>query len=142
MKTLIILFALLLITACGKSPLQMKKNSDGAIVTELEAGKVLKTTDQSLTINWLSPINSTDEGHALLIVKKNGVASDLSGDYKIFLWMPDMGHGSSPITVKKLGTGVYDLSQIYFIMDGLWQLRLQLNKGSDVLDEQIFEYTL
>ena len=53
-----------------------------------------------------------------------------------------MGHGSSPISVKKIGTGLYEFSQIYFIMDGFWQLKIQLKNGSTLLDEQIFEYNL
>lgn len=138
----LLLIGLVLFTGCGKSPLQMIKSKEAAVVTGLESAKVFKTTEHTLTINWLSPINSTDEAHALLIVKKGQNASDLPGDFKIFLWMPTMGHGSGPIAVKKLGTGLYDLSQVYFIMDGLWQLRIQLKSGNTVLDEQIFEYTL
>jgi len=122
--------------------LQLEKNNEATITTGLETQKIFKTTNQSLAINWLSPVNSTDEGHALLIVKQQNTATDLPGAFGVSLWMPTMGHGSSPIRIKKLGTGIYDLSQIYFIMDGLWQLRIRLKNGSTVTDEQIFEYYL
>lgn len=135
-------FLFLIVTACGKSPLQLKKDNETSIISGLESHKIFRSTSQSLSLNWLSPINSTEEGHALLIVKKNNLVSDLPSDIKIFLWMPNMGHGSSPILVKKLGTGLYDLSQIYFIMDGFWQIRIQLKNGTTVLEEQTFEYTL
>lgn len=120
----------------------MKKTNDVSGSTGIEIAKTLKTTQQSLALNWLSPVNSTDEGHALLIAKRNGIATDLPDQMKIFLWMPTMGHGSSPITIKKLGTGLYDLSQIYFIMDGFWQLRIQLKNGNEVIDEEIFEINI
>ncbi len=142
MKTMISVIFLCLLFSCGKSPLQLKKSNETSGIAGLESKKVFSSTNQSLFLNWLSPINSAEEGHALLIVKKNQFASDLPSDFKIFLWMPDMGHGSSPISVKKIGTGLYEFSQIYFIMDGFWQLKIQLKNGSTLLDEQIFEYNL
>lgn len=142
MKIIMSFSFLLLLLSCGKSPLLLKKNNETSIINGLESNKSFKTTNHSLILNWLSPINITDEGHALLIVKKNNVASDLPGEFKIFLWMPTMGHGSSPIAIKKLGTGLYDLSRVYFTMDGLWQLRIQLKSGTTVLEEQTYEYTL
>ena len=136
----IILLALL---SCGKSPLKMiKKSTEASSISGLENSKTFKSTQQNLTINWLSPINSTDEGHALLIVKNDSYAADLPENFILDIWMPDMGHGSSPIKIKKLGTGLYDLSEIYFIMDGYWQLRIRLKNNSSILEEQIFEYNL
>jgi len=142
MKNCIVVCLFFVLSGCGKSPLQMKKTNDVSGSTGIEIAKTLKTTQQSLALNWLSPVNSTDEAHALLIAKKNGVATDLPDQVKIFLWMPTMGHGSSPITIKKLGTGLYDLSQVYFIMDGFWQLRIQLKNGNEVIDEEIFEINI
>ncbi len=143
MKILLLVFIFSALISCGKSPLQMKKTGlETSGNTGLESTKTLKTTQHSLSLTWLSPVNSTDEAHALLIAKKNGSASDLPEQIKIFLWMPTMGHGSSPITVKKIGTGLYDLSQIYFIMDGFWQLRIQLKNNNETLDEEIFEINI
>ncbi|RPJ66214.1 MAG: hypothetical protein EHM20_17555 [Alphaproteobacteria bacterium] len=142
MKIIIFLSAFFLILSCGKSPLLLKKNNDTSVISGLEVHKIFKTTNQSLTLNWLSPVNSIDEGHALLIVKQQNIATDFTKDFSVILWMPTMGHGSSPIQIKKLGTGIYDLSQIYFIMDGLWHLRIQLKDGSNIIEEQIFEYYL
>jgi len=142
MKNFMIFLSFLFICSCGKSPLQMQKSNAVTGTTGLEAAKILKTSQHSLSLNWLSRVNSTEEAHALLIVKKNGVASDLPDQIKVFLWMPTMGHGSSPITIKKIATGLYDLSQVYFIMDGFWQLRIQVKNGIDIIDEEIFEINL
>lgn len=39
-------------------------------------------------------------------------------------WMPQMGHGSSITpTVTDVGGGVYQVTQVYLFMAGLWQLR-------------------
>lgn len=143
MKSLLLLSLIIFsFYGCGKSPLQMKKSNEVSGNAGLESAKVLKTTQHSLVLNWLSPVNSADEAHALLIVKKNGVVVDLPEQIQIFLWMPTMGHGSSPITIKKIGTGLYDLSQVYFIMDGFWQLRVQIKNGNDVVDEEVFEVNI
>lgn len=145
LKLLSILF-LILIASCGKSPLQLEKSKKAINESEgqapLEASHVFKTTEQFITLSWLSPINSTDEGHLLIIAKKNGIASDVPESFSVDLWMPSMGHGSSPVVIKKLGTGIYDVSEVYFIMDGDWQLRLRLKNGSTLIEEIIFPYFL
>ncbi len=143
MKVLLFIFSLLLLVAsCGKSPLLKPKETLTTGISGLEVAKNFKTTNQNLSINWLSPINSIDEGRALLIVKQNEMAVDLTNQFSVFLWMPTMGHGSSPIKIKKLATGIYQLSEIYFIMDGFWQLKVQLKNGASLLDEVNFEYNL
>lgn len=143
MKTIFFLFSFLFfIASCGKSPLQMKKSSETVVITGLESAKKFKLTNHVLYLQWLSPVNSTDEGHALLIVTKNQLAADLPESFSLFLWMPTMGHGSSPVKIKKIGTGLYDLSSLYFIMDGLWQIRVQLKSNGQVLEEQTFEINL
>lgn len=51
-----------------------------------------------------------------------------------FLWMPSMGHGSSPIEVTSVSTGIYQLKEIYFTMPGDWTLNLQLKNGNQVIE--------
>jgi hypothetical protein len=134
---------LILIVSCGKSPLQMKKSND-----EIQKQSAYETTQNfessghQIDLTWLSPISSSDSGHFLLISKKNNIVSDLPVGFAVFLWMPSMGHGSSPVAITKLATGIYDISKVYFIMDGEWQIRVQLKAGSTVLEELNFTYTL
>lgn len=143
MKLLLLITSFFTLISCGKSPLLLdKKSNEVSSHNEFETGKTLKTSHHNLSLKWLSTLNTTDPAHALLIVTNNSFAADLPSPFKIFLWMPEMGHGSSPITIKKLGTGLYELSDIYFIMDGLWQMRIQVINNGEVLEEQNYEYIL
>ena len=58
------------------------------------------------------------------------------------LWMPSMGHGSSPTTVQKINAVTYDVSNVHFIMGGDWEIRFTLKKGSEILDEAIFKINI
>ena len=138
-----LLLCLLAESSCGKSPLSLKKpNEEIPGQNKFESAKTFQSTGQQIDLTWLSPLNSTDTGHFLLIAKKNNVVSDLPIGFTVFLWMPSMGHGSSPVTVKKLGTGIYDISDVYFIMDGEWQIRIQLKNNGTMLEELNFTYNI
>ncbi len=58
------------------------------------------------------------------------------------IWMPDMGHGSAPITIEALGVGQYKLSKIYFIMGGYWDLHLQIFADGALMDEALLGINL
>ncbi len=45
-------------------------------------------------------------------------------DLTVKLWMPDMGHGSSPVTVTQFGVNKYKVTQAFFIMPGNWEVRV------------------
>lgn len=45
---------------------------------------------------------------------------------EVELWMPQMGHHSAPTVVEQTGTGLYRVSNMYFIMTGLWQIRVKV----------------
>ena len=54
-----------------------------------------------------------------------------------------MGHGSSPVKIKKLGPGEYEVTSIYFIMGGGWEIYFQLlTNKDDVLDEVVLPFSL
>jgi len=61
------------------------------------------------------------------------------------LWMPSMGHGSSPVTLTPaldsnglVMPGVYDVTQVYFVMRGNWEIQIQLK---DAEKSKIVEQT-
>jgi hypothetical protein len=60
----------------------------------------------------------------------------------IVLWMPGMGHGSSPVKIDRTDVGQYKVSEIFFIMPGEWDIRYQLKDGSNVVEEKIQEITI
>lgn len=65
---------------------------------------------------------------------------DLGSSVSVLLWMPGMGHGSSPVTVEHLGVGTYRASKVFFSMRGDWDIRIQLKDGATVLDEAILPF--
>jgi len=65
--------------------------------------------------------NSTDESQFILHFVTNQAITNL----KVALWMPDMGHGSSPVTIKSIDNNHYQVSNAYFIMSGDWEVRVQ-----------------
>jgi hypothetical protein len=51
-----------------------------------------------------------------------------AGDVFVDLWMTmgSHGHGSRPVVVTKVGLGKYHVAKVYFVMSGMWDLRLTL----------------
>jgi hypothetical protein len=144
LKKILVATIFVLFVSCGKSPLQLKKSNNEEIngKNSFESAQKFEVTGHQLDLVWLSPINSNEVGHFLLIAKKNNIASDLPSGFSVILWMPSMGHGSSPVTISRLGAGIYDISRVYFIMDGEWQVRVQLKDGASLLEEINFTYNL
>ncbi len=52
------------------------------------------------------------------------------------LWMPSMGHGSSPIAVYPQNNSCTALRNLNFMMSGDWELRLNLNN----MDSGVFAF--
>ncbi len=60
----------------------------------------------------------------------------------IQLWMPSMGHGSSPVSVTLIEEGIYKAEDIFFIMPGPWDIRYQLKDGNKIVEEKIQKITI
>jgi hypothetical protein len=41
----------------------------------------------------------------------------------VILWMPSMGHGSSPVAVETIAPGIYRAKKVFFNMKGDWEIR-------------------
>jgi hypothetical protein len=52
------------------------------------------------------------------------------------LWMPDMGHGSSPTTLVPQDNQCTRVERLDFLMSGLWELRVTLLDG----DSGVFSF--
>lgn len=64
------------------------------------------------------------------------------GTVAVQLWMPSMGHGSSPTKIEKLPTDIYRVYDVFFVMPGEWDIRIQLKDGKNVLDQVIQKFTI
>lgn len=68
---------------------------------------------------------------------ESGPYADPGLNLKAVLWMPDMGHGSSPTRVAQGAPGQFSVSQVYFSMGGFWEIRLQLRQGASVVSQAV-----
>lgn len=97
------------------------------------------------TVFWEVAPNLADES-VLRIEFKNLQTQKLQdppADIDAVLFMPDMGHGSAPGDVQKLGPGVYRVTSLYFFMGGLWEVRVTVNGANGSTNEtQAFRLNL
>jgi hypothetical protein len=70
------------------------------------------------------------------------IVTDLDVIPSVLLFMPAMGHGSSPVTVERLDVGTYRASQVFFSMKGLWEIHFQLKDGNKIKDQVVVPITL
>jgi hypothetical protein len=64
------------------------------------------------------------------------------GTVAVLLWMPGMGHGSSPVTVTRIDVGTFRAANVFFTMKGDWEIHVQLKEGDVVQDEAIISMAL
>ena len=85
-------------------------------------------------VTWeKGPTAGSESVMHVAFVDKTHHAVELPAKLKVELWMPAMGHGSSPVTVEKAldeqgapKLGEYRVSQVYFIMSGEWEAKVTL----------------
>ncbi len=65
------------------------------------------------------------------------------------LWMPDMGHGSVPTQIERVldkdgnaEAGKFLVSNVYFVMGGLWDIQVTLTDKSGNSETKTFSLTL
>jgi hypothetical protein len=63
------------------------------------------------------------------------IVENIAETIEVELWMPSMGHGSTPITVEQLDIGTYRANRVFFIMGGDWEIRFRLKVGSEIIDQ-------
>jgi hypothetical protein len=57
---------------------------------------------------------------------------------KAVLWMPDMGHGSSPTRIKAIDVRCALVERMNFMMSGFWEVRAEFADG----DKAVFGLTV
>lgn len=99
---------------------------------------LFKTQSMCVDLAWtVSPTDSAAGEMTLKFYGSDAVAAPVEPSYavSVVLWMPAMGHGSSPVRVEKLENGIYKASNIFFVMPGEWEIRVQLKDGKNVVDQ-------
>ena len=135
-------------SACGVSPALHHHSADAA---KKESSTQPPTSTEcpfsfpkaGLCASWTWKADPTlDAGASATLKFWNAKEGSPNGPYvapssaiRPFLWMPSMGHGSSPIQVTSQEIGIFLLEDIFFIMPGEWTLNIELKSGSQVLEQ-------
>jgi hypothetical protein len=147
MKCLILASISFLTTGCHNSPLFNHKVEERS--PPFSGLRVLdqcqfKTQDSQfcLEVSWsVTPQVNVDSSFIfrLTTLDKIGVALQ---NVEVDLWMPDMGHGSSPVSIRKIEDDKYQVQDVYFIMPGLWHVRIKMQDVSGRSYSAVLELTL
>lgn len=148
------------LTSCNQSPLlnhavaqeprvtASNDDSNSEINSESEPKEIVcpikfEWNNICAAITWVTGPQEDDASAFTLkfFSPTTGEAQNPSGVVLVKLWMPDMGHGSSPTKVDPsknangdVVTGSFDVTNVNFIMGGLWEVRIRL-KAADGSEE-------
>lgn len=73
--------------------------------------------------------------YRLNLLDQTPIEVDLFATPQVVLWMPSMGHGSTPTQTAWADQGTYRTTNVFFTMPGDWEIRFQVKNGSEVVDE-------
>ena len=124
------------------TPLQVKDTTGCALE--------FKKIDLCVSLTWEHKPSGDEKGEFTLHFWKKSEGTE-HGPYvtpslkvAVKLFMPSMGHGSSPVKIAAKtdagGTaipGVFSVTEVFFVMEGKWQIQIQLKDGTDVQDQVI-----
>jgi len=105
-----------------------------------DCGYFFSTEKICLKIEWIKKPSENSFGEMDLTFVDpldQNIFIDPLNEPNILLWMPSMGHGSSPVSMERIDVGHYRAREIFFIMAGDWDIHYQLKSGSDVVEEKI-----
>ena len=148
MKHLIVfVFTLFTLNACQASPLFNHENASNrsinADVSDESCPLDFPTSRLCSKIEWIAGPNGSEENSFYLKFwnKESGSADGpyVNPDHAVAvqLWMPSMGHGSSPVTVTEETTGVFLVTRVFFVMPGDWDIRVKLRDASTVIETAV-----
>ncbi len=148
------------LSACLQSPILNHANADSNSTASIDT----KSADCAFEFNKLSLCafiewtkKPSDEEKGEFVIRfYDPKASSAKGPYidpgytvSSKLWMPSMGHGSSPVKVNQLigsdskpVVGVYNASEVYFMMPGLWEIYIILKQDKTVIDQAKIEVNI
>lgn len=125
---LLSLFFLILLSACARpdyldeTPLTPPTSQND---TQDHCPIPFNQTDLCAKIIWKQNPNSTDFSEFELHFNQEVALENLS----VILWMPSMGHGSSPVKIEALSSMVFRIYKVFFIMPGDWEIRISINQN-------------
>lgn len=121
-----------LITSCGK-PSAAGRNSSDAI--EHPGAWLTTNGSYEVDLSWESGPQTGMNNVARLTVIPRGDATVPLQKITVTPWMTVHGHGSGNVqpvveSVLDPAAGIYRVSNIFFVMSGPWDLKIELSNGS------------
>lgn len=89
-----------------------------------EGGVCSQQTALCANISSEVDFTTTSEGRFLLKLKATEDQTLQLNKVDLWMQMGHHGHGSSPLKVTQLSHLEYDITKAYFVMKGLWQIRV------------------
>ncbi len=127
--TLVFLLLAISLVSCAKP---LADSTDSETRTEGKSQNTckasLKTDGVCLDAIWETYPTETTVGSLLVFARSlnsDHLVKDFSTDPRVTLWMPSLGHGSSPVKVVPLQPGMFRIEKVFFIMRGDWEVRFQ-----------------
>jgi len=126
-------------SACGKAPINNLADVSRKIdrlEDELNTLPLKNMLGHQIFIQFYTRPSTAIEGKMLLQVvdDQGNLYNDYDLELDAFLWMKMSNgkeHGSSPLTIKKTAPGLFYLSEMFFIMNGKWELHLTLKNATN-----------
>lgn len=147
MKFLFLLAMHLFLISCAQPKYEkINRGSNNQKATEQKNSIEFFKSDLSAYVVWQeSPVENKKLEMSLRFYNlKNDqpVVASINHELKVFLWMPDMNHGSAPVSLEKISDHEYKIKNIYFIMPGFWQIHFQILNNESLLDEATYDVLL
>jgi hypothetical protein len=89
----------------------------------------------------LSLVGSGESKFEFVLTDLNGQPQDHT-PVAVSLFMPKMGHGSSPVTIDSLGLARFRVSKAYFVMPGQWEIRIAIEDNNDHQETAAYSVTI
>ncbi len=88
-------------------------------------------------ITWMT--GPQNEKESMMLIKFRAQDKIENLNLKVALFMPEMGHGSSPTRIERVpGANLYKISKVYFTMPGIWEVRVTVQIGDGIKETKFF----
>jgi hypothetical protein len=126
------LTVMLALSACAE-PKYVSREGVVPTAKNSEAARSFRFPGSGLSawIEWEKKPTEEDFGSFLVKIGRPNRADgsplpiEAGDELQVVLWMPSMGHGSSPVGVEKVDTGTFRASDVFFTMPGDWEIRVK-----------------
>lgn len=150
---ILLFLATVSLTACAQPKYEnvIKESNPGNGSTSEKVSQCqVKFKNSQYCLTWVWEVEPTDSVAGSLVFKisrgnnfdDSPVLTDFDFPVSVLLWMPSMGHGSSPTKTEKLDVGTYRTSNVFFVMPGDWEIRFQVKDGKTITDEAIVSLSI